>query len=91
MAWNAWAKATAVLAAVACFVGMLSIGPWVWGLVLSTQGQNWYGLLDVPVVRTVLGAAFGFGILFGGVFAFIILPVLVGGFVYEGMKPKSSE
>jgi len=80
---------SAATAGVAYILGIMLVSRWVWALVLSAEANQWYGIREIPVLRELLAVLFAFALFFGGVYVFVILPVLVIGFVHEGIKRSS--
>jgi hypothetical protein len=56
------------------------------GVALLAEESRWYGIQDIPVLRELLAFLFAFAVFFGGVYVFVVLPVFVVSFVYEGVK-----
>ena len=82
-----WRKGVASLVAIGAAVGMVIVayifGAWLWSLVLEAEAAEWYGLRDT-FLNWPLGILVVFGIYFGGVALLLVLPVLVGSWVYSG-------
>ena len=81
-----FAAFSAGTAGIAYVLGIIQLGEWVWGIALLAEESRWYGIQDIPVLRELLALLFAFAVYFGGVYVFVILPVLVVSFVYEGVK-----
>ena len=86
LAFLVLAVCSAGIAGIAYVLGIIRIGEWVWGIILLAEESRWYGVQDIPVLRELLALLFAFAAFFCGVYVFVILPVFVVGFVYEGLK-----
>jgi len=77
---------SAITAGVAYIVGVIRLGEQLWAAVVAAEKARWYGAQDIPVVREVLALLFAVVIFAGGVYVFLVLPVLVVRFVYDGVR-----
>ena len=85
-AYSILALCSAWVALIAYVLGVLRIGEWMWRNIHAAQESRWYGLQDIPVIHEVLAFIFLFVFVVVGIYFMLVLPLLLMGYVYDGLK-----